>query len=123
MESGKTRRLRRIFRPSGRTVIIPMDHGVSVGPIDGLSDMSQIVSQVRTGGADAVLIHSGIARTVDTSGLGLVLHLSGAIKLTTEPNWKAQLSTVEQAIHLGADAVSVHINVGSEHEQQMVNDF
>jgi len=85
--------------------------------------MYQIVSQVRTGGADAVLIHSGIARTVDTSGLGLVLHLSGATRLTTEPNWKAQLSTVEQAVHLGADAVSVHINVGSEHEQEMVSDF
>lgn len=123
MESGKTRRLRRIFRPSGRTVIIPMDHGVSVGPIQGLVNISETISQVRQGGADAVLAHSGIARTVDTSGLGLILHLSGATRLTPEPNWKAQISTVEQAIHLGADAVSVHINVGSEHEQEMIANF
>jgi fructose-bisphosphate aldolase / 2-amino-3,7-dideoxy-D-threo-hept-6-ulosonate synthase len=123
MESGKTRRLRRIFRSTGRTVVIPMDHGVSVGPIDGLTDMSETVAQIRTGGADAVLVHAGIAKSVDTYGLGLILHLSGATRMTTEPNWKSQVSTVQQAVHLGADAVSVHINVGSEHEKDMVERF
>ncbi len=100
-----------------------MDHGISVGPIKGLGDMAEIISQVRTGGADAVLVHAGIARTVDTSGLGLVLHLSGATQLTREPNWKAQVSSVEHALRLGADAVSVHINVGSDHEQDMLDAF
>lgn len=123
MESGKTRRLRRIFQPDGKTVIIPMDHGISVGPIKGLGDMTRTIDQVTKGGADAVLVHAGIARTVDTSGIGLILHLSGATRLTNEPNWKIQVSTVKQAIRLGADAVSVHINVGSEHEQDMLDRF
>lgn len=123
MESGKTRRIRRIFRSTGRTVIIPMDHGISVGPINGLADMSETVSRVKHGGADAVLVHAGIAKSVDTTGLGLILHLTGATQLTTRPNWKTQVSTVQQAVHLGADAVSVHINVGSEHEQEMLDSF
>lgn len=100
-----------------------MDHGVSVGPIEGLADMSRTIGQVAKGGADAVLVHAGIAKTVDINAMGLILHLSGATRLTKEPNWKMQLSTVKQAVRLGADAVSVHINVGSEREQNMLDQF
>ncbi|HEV2119643.1 MAG TPA: 2-amino-3,7-dideoxy-D-threo-hept-6-ulosonate synthase [Candidatus Bathyarchaeia archaeon] len=123
METGKTRRLRRIFRQDGKTVIIPMDHGVSIGPIEGLADMNETIDNVAIGGADAVLVHAGIAKTVDTQGTGLILHLSGATRLTREPNWKVQVSSVKLAVRLGADAVSVHINVGSEHEQDMLDQF
>jgi len=123
METGKTRRLRRIFRRDGRTVIIPMDHGVSVGPVEGLTDMGATIDSVAKGGADAVLVHAGIAKTVDNQAMGLILHLSGATRLTREPNWKTQLSSVKQAVRLGADAVSIHINVGSEHEQDMLDQF
>src|SRR5207244_8912623 len=81
------------------------------------------IDNVAKGGADAVLVHAGIAQTVDNQGMGLILHLSGATRLTREPNWKTQLSTVRLALRLGADAVSVHINVGSEHEQHMLDQF
>jgi len=100
-----------------------MDHGVAVGPIEGLTDMETTINNVAKGGADAVLVHAGIAKTVDNGKMGLILHLSGATRLTREPNWKAQLSTVKLALRLGADAVSVHINVGSEHEQEMLDRF
>ncbi len=37
---GKQIRMERIInRNTGKTVIVPMDHGISVGPIDGLIDM------------------------------------------------------------------------------------
>lgn len=123
METGKTRRLRRIFREDGKTVMIPMDHGVSVGPIEGLADIEQTIESVAKGGADAVLAHAGIAKTVDNQSMGLILHLSGATRLTREPDWKTQLSSVKLAMRLGADAASVHINVGSEHEQHMLDQF
>src|SRR6266480_2339063 len=123
MESGKTRRLGRIFRDDGKTVIVPMDHGVPAGPIEGLGDIRSVVNQVAKGGADAILVHAGVAKTVDTTNLGLILHLSGATRLTSNPNWKTQLCTVKEAVRLGADAVSVHINVGSEHEQNMLDNF
>ncbi len=123
MESGKTRRLRRIFRKDGKTVIIPMDHGVSVGPIQGLEDMARIIADISHGEADAVLVHAGIAKTVDTNSMGLILHLSGATRLTSDPHWKTQVSTVKEALRLGADAISVHINVGSLREQDMLDRF
>ena len=123
MESGKKRRLRRIFREDGRTVIIPMDHGISVGPIQGLGDIATTVRYLSEGQGDAILVHAGIAKAVEAHGMGLIVHLSGATRLTTEPHWKTQVSTVREAVRLGADAVSVHINVGSQHEQDMLEDF
>jgi fructose-bisphosphate aldolase/2-amino-3,7-dideoxy-D-threo-hept-6-ulosonate synthase len=123
MESGKTRRLGRIFRDDGKTVVVPMDHGIPAGAIEGLADIRKTVNRVAQGGADAVLVHAGVAKTVDTIHLGLILHLSGATRLTTNPDWKTQLCSVKEAVRLGADAVSVHINVGSEHEQNMLENF
>ena len=115
--------MRRIFRKDGRTVIVPMDHGVSVGPIHGRQDMNDTIGRLVKGEADAVLVHAGIAKTVDNDYTGLILHLSGATRLTGDPNWKTQLTSVREAVRLGADAVSVHINVGSQHEQEMLQSF
>jgi DhnA family fructose-bisphosphate aldolase class Ia len=57
-EIGKRIRLDRILnRNTQRTVIIPLDHGVSIGPVAGLLDMKSIVNQVAEGGANAVVEH------------------------------------------------------------------
>ena len=120
MESGKTRRLRRIIRDDSKTFIIAMDHGVTLGPVRGLENMQETVKQVVKGGADAVLVHKGIAKHVDTHGTGLIVHVSASTKLGGKPNLKVGVCTVEEAIKLGADAVSAHINIGTEEEDRML---
>ena len=120
METGKTRRLRRIIKNDSRTFIIAMDHGVTMGPIPGLENMSETVGFVVKGGADAVLVHKGIARQIDTVNAGLIVHVSASTRLSDKPNLKVGVCTVEEAIRLGADAVSVHINVGAQEENQML---
>ena len=53
---GKEIRLERIMnRNTKKTVIVPMDHGVTNGPIPGLIDMGQTVNLVADGGANAVI--------------------------------------------------------------------
>jgi len=50
--SGKKIRIERILdRNSGKTVIIPMDHGVTVGPVAGLIRMQETIRSVAAGGA------------------------------------------------------------------------
>jgi fructose-bisphosphate aldolase/2-amino-3,7-dideoxy-D-threo-hept-6-ulosonate synthase len=120
LELGKKRRLRRIFRDDGRTVIVPMDHGVTVGPVNGLVDMQAIVSKLLLGGVDAVVINRGIAKSVDVGNAGLIVHLSGISVHCPDPNNKVQICSVEDAVRLGADAVSVHVNVGAPQEAQML---
>ena len=47
---GKNIRIERIMnRETGRTIIIPMDHGMSVGTIKGLEDLAKMVDQVSMG--------------------------------------------------------------------------
>ncbi len=119
-EIGKKIRLDRIMnRSTGKTVIIPMDHGLTVGPIKGLEDMRTAVNRVAEGGANAVLLHKGIIRAGYRGygkDIGLILHLSGSTMLGPDPDDKVLVADVTEAIKMGADAVSIHINVGSKTE-------
>jgi len=121
---GKKIRLERIIdRNSGKTVIIPMDHGVTVGPIEGLADMRATVGKIVAGGANAILIHKGMVRAGHRGrgrDVGLIIHLSGGTSISPDPNAKEIVCTVEEAIKLGADAVSVHINLGAETDKEML---
>lgn len=124
---GKQIRMERIInRETGRTVIVPMDHGVSVGPIEGLIDMKTTVNQVAMGGANAIVIHKGLVATGHRRGgkdVGLIIHLSASTSLSPLPHAKVLVCTVEEAIKLGADAVSVHINIGNGLERDMLADI
>jgi predicted phospho-2-dehydro-3-deoxyheptonate aldolase len=121
---GKKIRIERIIdRNSHKTVIIPMDHGVTVGPIEGLADMRTAVSNVVAGGANAILMHKGIVRAGHRGtgrDVGLIIHLSAGTAMSPDPNAKELVCTVEEAIKLGADAVSVHINLGAETDREML---
>lgn len=120
MNQGKTRRFRRIFREDNRTVVVPMDHGVSIGPVKGIENMQDIVTRLLKGGADAVVVHKGIAKRVDAGSAGLIVHLSAISNLTPNCQNKIQVCTVQEALRLGADAVSVHVNIGAHDECAML---
>ena len=121
MESGKKRRLKRIFRDDNRTVIVPMDHGVTIGPVKGLANMQNIINKLLLGDVDAVVINRGIAKRVDTGNAGLIVHLSGISIHCPDPDNKVQICSVSDAVRLGADAVSVHVNVGAKQEARMLS--
>jgi fructose-bisphosphate aldolase/2-amino-3,7-dideoxy-D-threo-hept-6-ulosonate synthase len=123
MNQGKTRRLKRIMQQDNRTVIVPMDHGVTIGPIQGIINMQQTINQLLKGGVDAVLVHKGIAKTVDAGNAGLIVMLSGMSNLSPNVNSKVQVCSVQEAIRLGADAVSVHVNVGAQDEDKMLQNL
>lgn len=124
---GKNIRLERIIdRQTRKTVIVPMDHGVTVGPIAGIENMRDMVNAVAEGGANAVLGHIGLplhGHRRYGRDIGLILHLSGSTVWSPDPNAKVLVNTVENAIRFGADAVSVHINIGADNEAKMLSDF
>ncbi|MGQ9610057.1 MAG: 2-amino-3,7-dideoxy-D-threo-hept-6-ulosonate synthase [bacterium] len=124
---GKQIRIERIInRETGKTVIVPMDHGVTMGPIKGLIDMGRTVDLVAKGGANAVIGHLGLALHGHRGygrDIGLILHLSASTCLGPMPNSKVLVNSVENALKMGADGVSVHINIGSEDEASMLMDL
>lgn len=123
---GKRIRAERIIdRKTKRTIIIPMDHGMSVGTIKGLENLAKIIDKVAMGGANAVLEHSGMVGAGHREygkDIGLIIHLSGATNLAIDPNRKVLVCSVERALKMGADAVSIHINIGADEEPEMLQD-
>ncbi|MCW2276755.1 2-amino-3,7-dideoxy-D-threo-hept-6-ulosonate synthase [Heliophilum fasciatum] len=124
--SGKLIRLNRLIKPHRPLLSVPMDHGLTIGPVSGLTDMGRIVSQVAAGGADAVIIHKGLARQISQhlpETCHLIVHLSASTQLAPDSTHKELIASVEEAVRLGATAVSVHVNLGSASESQMLKDM
>ena len=121
MSAGLAARLERIGT-AGRYLIVPMDHGITLGPVKGLADIESTIDAVTRGGADAVLTQRGIADRVhgNKNGAGYIAHLNGSTTIGPDENDKRLTGTVEDAIRAGADAVSFHINVGSEYEPEQI---
>lgn len=124
---GKRIRMERIVnRNTGKTVIVPMDHGISLGPIEGLRDMKSAIQNVAEGGANAIVEHKGLVvegHRRKGKDIGLIIHLSASTSLSPYPNVKTLVCSVEEAIKLGADAVSIHVNLGNGQEKEMLKDF
>ncbi|MDI3502107.1 MAG: fructose-bisphosphate aldolase, class [Archaeoglobi archaeon] len=107
----------------GKTLIVPMDHGVSK-PVSGIENIGRVLREI-DGVADAVVLHKGIAKKVEyveEMESSLIIHLSGSTSLIS-PNEKVLVSSVEKALKLGADAVSVHVNLGSYTERIQLRDL
>ncbi|WP_440765990.1 2-amino-3,7-dideoxy-D-threo-hept-6-ulosonate synthase [Natronorubrum sp. DTA7] len=104
-------------------VIVPMDHGITMGAVQGLKDIESTIDGVTSGGADAVLTQKGIAPRVHEhkNGKGYIVHLNGSTTIGPDEQDKRLTGTVEEAVRVGADAVSFHINVGSDHEPDQLS--
>ena len=123
---GKDIRLERIFeRNSRNALVVPMDHGISEGPMPGIVDIREAINNVSLGGATAIVIHKGLVAYGHRGygkDLGLIIHLSASTRLSPKPNRKVIVTGVEEAVQLGADGVSLHINVGAEDDDMMLEE-
>ena len=126
---GKAVRLERIFnRNTHRAIIVPMDHGVNRRPhLRDSSTCATTVNQVAEGGANAVLMHKGLVRCSHRGARPrrgahhppLGLHHPLALCPTPRPWWAPWRTRIK----LGADGVSLHINLGDETERHMLEDI
>jgi fructose-bisphosphate aldolase/2-amino-3,7-dideoxy-D-threo-hept-6-ulosonate synthase len=121
MTAGKQARLDRIGT-GGKYLVVPMDHGITLGAVTGLVDLESTIDALTRGGADAVLTQRGVAPRVhgNRNGAGYIVHLNGSTAIGPDESDKRETGTVEDAIRAGADAVSFHVNVGSEYEPDQI---
>jgi len=114
-------RLNRILR-KGKMLCIPMDHGISNGPIEGVEDPHSIIYQCESHGLTSVIMNKEILETLaKPTKVGILVHFSGSTSLSMSPNRKMLTGNVEEAIRLGADGVSLHINIGGKEEPEMLH--
>lgn len=124
--SSRNLRLRRFYYPhTKRGLIVPMDHGLTLGPVSGLEKMSEISRWIKHSGITGIITHKGMAKRLADSNLivnaALIVHLNGANIGSATPDRKELLTSVETAMRLGADGVSIQVNFdGHTDERNLV---
>jgi DeoC/LacD family aldolase len=124
MMNGKQHRMSRfIHRDTGRGVIVALDHGLTSGPLDGLNRVQDVAGWAHYSAINAFIAHKGMMERLVaarlTEGRALVVHLNGMTTLALAAH-KALLTTLESALRLGADAVSVDLLFDAEHAETSV---
>ncbi|HKV89787.1 MAG TPA: hypothetical protein VJQ43_01145, partial [Thermoplasmata archaeon] len=104
----------------------PLDHSISMGPVDGLETVGPLVTTLVRSGVDLVVVGKGAVREV-APVLGprtlLGVHLSASTALSPEADRKVLVGTASDAIALGADLASVQVNFGIAEEAEMLRDL
>ena len=124
---GQKRKLRRFFDPvSDKTMILPLDHGVSEGIVPGIGNLGELIKDLSGTQVRGVVLHKGMAQEYG-SLLGveksMIVHLSAGTKHGLPPYSKTLVCSIQEALRLGADAVSAHINIGNDMEDRMLSDL
>jgi DhnA family fructose-bisphosphate aldolase class Ia len=111
----KFRERRILFPQSNRGLIVPIDHGLTAGPMSGLQSVDDLEGWISTNNISAVLAHKGmierlILRDMLHSSTGVIVHLNGMASIAADSDTKVMVSNIETALELGADAVSIQAN-------------
>jgi len=117
-------RLRRIARPDGACLMVPLDHGISLGPAPGLADPRVPLDAAARGGATCVTLHKGLVPLAApfADRLGILLHLSASTDGAPDPHDKRLVATPTEASRMGCDGVSIHVNIGSLTEARQLEE-
>jgi class I fructose-bisphosphate aldolase len=114
-------RLERMMdRNTKKTVIVPLVHGVGMGPLEGIKDIANTVDVVSLAGANAIILNKGIVERAHRrrgKDIGLIIHLTGSYGGSDQ----VQVCTVEEALRIGADAVRMTIPVSHSYNGQNGN--
>ncbi|KAG8148394.1 hypothetical protein BFF94_038365 [Burkholderia catarinensis] len=111
----KLRERRILFPDSQRGLIVPVDHGLTLGPIAGIQTTETLEGWVGSPDLSAVLGHKGlverlIVRQCLHPATGVIVHLNGMASLSPDADTKVMVSDIDAALKLGADAVSIQVN-------------
>jgi DhnA family fructose-bisphosphate aldolase class Ia len=125
MSGSLAERLERLL-PKGRGIWIPMDHGLSGYPEDGLDRMDTVIDSIITSGADAIVCQKGVVshQSSRTGWDGFVCHVSASTAHGGENSQsKVKIASAAEALSRGATGVSGQINLGDENEPEMILDM
>ncbi|MHB8928701.1 MAG: class I fructose-bisphosphate aldolase [Bacillota bacterium] len=113
------RRLERVFRSDGRSLIVAMDHPSNCPTPPELERPDEAIAKVVEGGADAVILNHGAALRFSSAlrGRGLIYRLDLSPTTLAGGRSTTWVFDVETALELGADAViaSGCLGEGLEH--------
>ena len=128
----KQERLQNIFnKESGNAVIIPLDYGFYMGSVKGIEDPVKIVNKLIDDKVDAIIMGFGLGKITadlfyDKRSISKILSVDYMLLSTLPGNEEGifgntLLSSVEQAIKWGFDAIKAFLIWGVEPDLQLQN--
>lgn len=120
-EFGMKRRLSRIFREDGRTVMLAFDHGYFQGPTRGLERLDLNIAPLAPY-ADALMGTRGAFRTSFPADgrQALVVRASGGPSILKDLSNERLAMDVDDVLRMDASAMAVQVFIGGENETQSV---
>ena len=121
---GKDVRLNRLTnKKSGKFVAITVDHAIARGVLPALVNIHETVRKVVEGRPDAMTMQKGIAQSVFKPYAGMIPILLKSTSFSPyHMNVDVPTADVEEAVRLGADAISIGVIVGGpEQKEQMAH--
>lgn len=114
MEIGIIRRWERFVNSAhGNSLIVPLDHGFSMGPIEGINSFADVDPWLRNPAIDGVVAHKGLMKHLVANrvakDMAMCLHINGTSTLSSDISEKPLLLDAEMAVRYGADAISLDL--------------
>ncbi len=105
-----------------RYVFVALDHGISMGAIDGLHDMERTLRAILAGPVDFMIVNKGTYRRHSAlfGPVQCFVNISAAYRQAVK---KVLVSTPREVVEMGAYGVSVHVNLGNAFEGDMLRDL
>jgi fructose-bisphosphate aldolase/2-amino-3,7-dideoxy-D-threo-hept-6-ulosonate synthase len=97
-----------------RAFVINMDRGITIGQAKGLNKVREVLTKLPSLGVSSVLVPKGLVGICYAGagrGLGLIVNLSS---LGDDHNSLPSLDGINEALRMGADAVSINMNLVDE---------
>ncbi len=114
----------------GKALLLAYDQGLEHGPTDFNDknvDPRYILRLAKNGGFTSVVLQKGIVEKyneeLQNSKVPLLMKLNGKTNLYRGDPISSEICTVKEALELGAKAVGFTIYIGSQHEEQMIEEF
>jgi len=122
--TGRALRLGRLFKSSEAPFfLVPLDHTLTDGPFTDAHQYDNLLDVLADNGVDAIAVHKGRLNHLRSgvySKLSVIVHVSASTKYAADPNYKYQVGDAEECLRRGADAVSVHVNLGAVTEDHQI---
>ena len=111
--------------PKGRGVWVPIDHGVTDFPCQGLEDIEATIKSLIAGEVNVIVAHKGVidkfSHLCQGTKTSMIAHLSASTRHGGKNHSnKVLVGDVDEAIMRGAVGVSCQVNIGSKKEPAML---
>jgi class I fructose-bisphosphate aldolase/fructose-bisphosphate aldolase/2-amino-3,7-dideoxy-D-threo-hept-6-ulosonate synthase len=122
---GKKVRLTRILNSESKKLfIVTVDHPITRGMFPGLVEMTGTLEKLVQGGPDALLMHKGIAERFFHPHAGNIPLIVKASSFSPfHPTYDTWVTHADEALRLGADAISMGVILGSERQAEMLRNL